>query len=92
MISERGCSMSTKRVSSTLMMLFVLGSSMNAFAQNNDVLDENFVLDEMVVSATRSEKKLLDTAASVSVITDKDLNKMHINNLDEAFVKIPEYM
>lgn len=62
---------------------------MNAFAQNNDVLDENFVLDEMVVSATRSEKKLLDTAASVSVITDKDLNKMHINNLDEAFVKIP---
>lgn len=81
--------MSTKRVSSTLMMLFVLGSSMNAFAQNNDVLDENFVLDEMVVSATRSEKKLLDTAASVSVITDKDLNKMHINNLDEAFVKIP---
>ena len=46
--------MSTKRVSSTLMMLFVLGSSMNAFAQNNDVLDENFVLDEMVVSATRS--------------------------------------
>lgn len=81
--------MSTKRVSSTLMMLFVLGCSMNAFAQNNDVLDENFVLDEMVVSATRSEKKLLDTAASVSVITDKDLNKMHINNLDEAFVKIP---
>lgn len=81
--------MSTKRVSSTLMMLFVLGSSMNAFAQNNDVLDENFVLDEMVVSATRSEKKLLDTAASVSLITDKDLNKMHINNLDEAFVKIP---
>ena len=60
--------MSTRRVSSTLMMLFVLGSSMNAFAQNNDVLDENFVLDEMVVSATRSEKKLLDTAASVSVI------------------------
>lgn len=81
--------MSTKRVSSTLMMLFVLGSSMNAFAQNNNVLDENFVLDEMVVSATRSEKKLLDTAASVSVITDKDLDKMHINNLDEAFVKIP---
>ena len=81
--------MSTKRVSSILMMLFVLGSSMNAFAQNNDVLDENFVLDEMVVSATRSEKKLLDTAASVSLITDKDLNKMHINNLDEAFVKIP---
>lgn len=71
------------------MLLFVLGSSMNAFAQNNDVLDENFVLDEMVVSATRSEKKLLDTAASVSVITDRDLNKMHINNLDEAFVKIP---
>lgn len=81
--------MSTRRVSSTLMMLFVLGSSMNAFAQNNDVLDENFVLDEMVVQATRSEKKLLDTAASVSVITDKDLNQMHINNLDEAFVKIP---
>ena len=50
---------------------------------------KNFVLDEMVVSATRSEKKLLDTAASVSVITDKDLDKMHINNLDEAFVKIP---
>lgn len=88
-MSGRSCSMSTKRVSSTLMMLVVLGSSMNAFAQNNDVLDENFVLDEMVVSATRSEKKLLDTAASVSLITDKDLNKMHINNLDEAFVKIP---
>lgn len=81
--------MSTRQVSSALMMLFVLGSSMNAFAQNNDALDENFVLDEMVVSATRSEKKLLDTAASVSVITDKDLNKMHINNLDEAFVKTP---
>ena len=33
-----------------------------------------------------SEKKLLDTAASVSVITDKDLDKMHINNLDEALI------
>ena len=52
--------MSTKRVSSTLMMLVVLGSSMNAFAQNNDVLDENFVLDEIKGAKQKSKQSRRD--------------------------------
>lgn len=77
-----------KKEKSMLMTMFILGCSPSVFAQK-DVDIPEFSLDEIVVSATRSEKKIIDTAASISVITEKDLEDLHIHNLDEAFVRVP---
>ena len=77
-----------KKEKSMLMTMLILGCSPSVFAQK-DVDIPEFSLDEIVVSATRSEKKIIDTAASISVITEKDLEDLHIHNLDEAFVRVP---
>lgn len=41
-------------------------------------------MEEMVVTATRTEKTLADVPASVSVITQEDLEKQNVKTLDEA--------
>lgn len=40
--------------------------------------------NEMVVTATRSEKQIDEAPASVSVITQEDMSRFHIDTLDEA--------
>ena len=42
------------------------------------------VMKEMVVSATRTEKKVDDAPASVTVITKEDMEKYNIQTLDDA--------
>lgn len=69
-----------------LMTMLIMGGAQAALAA--DAVQE-FALDEMVVTASRSEQRLVDTAASISVIKDTDLERLHVRNLDEAFVKIP---
>lgn len=46
------------------------------------------VLDEMVVTST-SKSKLVDTPASISVITAADLEQMGAKNITEALERIP---
>lgn len=41
-------------------------------------------MEEMVVTATRTEKSLADVPASVSVITQEDLEKQNVKTVDEA--------
>ena len=41
-------------------------------------------MEELVVTATKTEKTLADVPASVSVITQEDLAKQNIKTLDEA--------
>ena len=67
-----------KKEKSMMMAMLMLGCSPSVFAQK-DVDIPEFSLDEIVVSATRSEKKIIDTAASISVITEKDLEDLHVH-------------
>lgn len=48
-----------------------------------------FSLDEVQVSATRSQQSIQDTAASVAVISDKTIEKDMINNVGELFDYTP---
>lgn len=45
---------------------------------------QKFLLDEMIVTATRSEKSLLDTPANAQVITAKDIENGGFTNAFEA--------
>ncbi len=51
--------------------------------------EETFMLDEVVVTATRSEKTVLNTAASVDVVTAQDIEKMSVNTVNEVLARIP---
>ncbi len=46
-------------------------------------------LEEIVVTATRTEKELEGVPASVSVVTKKELEKRNINSVDEALNALP---
>ena len=50
---------------------------------------EEIKLDEMVVAATR-DVKMLDTPASISVITARDLEIMGVKNIGDALIRVPE--
>ena len=55
-------------------------------AQNGD--KEVYKLEEVVVTAPR-DMKVLDTPASISVITAKELEEQGITNIGDAIVRIP---
>lgn len=50
---------------------------------------EVFTLDQMVVTATRTEKKIIDIPASVSVITAEDIEISGATTVDQVFKKVP---
>lgn len=80
-----------KRISKALLMTALitnslLVSSVTAFAEES--LNE-YSLDTMVVTATRTEKVLSEIPASVSVVTDKDIEKMHVNTINEVLSRVP---
>ncbi len=50
--------------------------------------NEEVKLDEMVVAATR-DVKMVDTPASISVITARDLEIMGVKNIGDALVRVP---
>ena len=60
--------------------------AMAAYAE--EALDETHVLEKMVVTST-SKTKLVDTPASISVITSADLEQMGAKNVIEALERIP---
>lgn len=55
----------------------------------NGTSNDNFELDEVVVTATKTAKKIKDVPASVSVITAEDLEKANVKTLDQALHYIP---
>lgn len=50
---------------------------------------QQFLLDEMVVTATRTPVKILDANANISVITQKEIEDNHYENLEEAVRNVP---
>lgn len=55
-------------------------------AEKNDPI---FDLEQVVITATKTEKKLKEAPASVSVITAEDLERANIKTLDDALQYIP---
>ena len=50
---------------------------------------ETFALDQIVVTATRSEKRDVDVAASTTILTAKDLQNTGASNIQTALAKVP---
>ena len=69
-----------------LAALALLWTLQQVLAEQADT--ETHVLDEMVVTST-SKSKLVDTPASISVITAADLEQMGAKNITEALERIP---
>lgn len=85
-------SQSTKQQLKALAILLAIGATtipgvVNA-AENDEALGE-YDLNPTVVTATKMEKKLLHTSADVSIITAKDIERMHYKSLGEALSSVP---
>ena len=82
--------MDVKVTKGLLMTALITGSVMwggtAVFAEES--LQE-FTLDTMVVTATRTEKKIIDVPASVTVIGSKDIEQTGATYLDEVFKRVP---
>lgn len=51
--------------------------------------EATFALDEMVVTATRTEQKLVDTAANMNVITAEEISTKNYQTVSEALENVP---
>ncbi|WP_375754088.1 TonB-dependent hemoglobin/transferrin/lactoferrin family receptor [Vibrio sp. HN007] len=51
--------------------------------------EESYTFDEVVVSSTRSQKTIEDTAASVQVVTDQELEENLAQNVSDVFDYMP---
>ena len=49
---------------------------------------QEYTLDQMVVTATRTEKKIIDVPASVEVVTAKDIEKSDAAYVDDVLKKV----
>lgn len=80
-----------KNLTLAAVIFAVMGGNL-AFAQGQDADSEelqSFVLDQVVVTATKTEQGLFDANANVSVITAEAIERMHYATLDEALRSIP---
>ena len=62
-----------KALSNAVLMSVVLGVGVCASTALAAEVTPEYALDELVVTATRTEKTVLDTPANVTVITQKEL-------------------
>ncbi|WP_295899023.1 TonB-dependent hemoglobin/transferrin/lactoferrin family receptor [uncultured Vibrio sp.] len=67
-----------------------LAVMVTAILASNSVLAEDvYTLDEVVVSTTRTNQTIQDTAASVTVISDQDIEENMANDVSELFSYTP---
>lgn len=52
-------------------------------------VENNFTLNEMVVTATRTMKELKEVPSSVSVITAKEIEEKNVTSVQEALQHLP---
>ena len=75
---------------STLMTALITGSVIwGGYTVGHAEEPQQFLLDEMVVTASRIEQKEFDTQADVTVITRKDLEEKHYTDLGDALKDVP---
>ena len=73
------CVKKEKSVYGLIFCMLLLAPGMAANAETNE-----FYLDEMVVTANRTEVSLLDANANISVVTREELENKHFQDLGEA--------
>ena len=78
------CSMSKGLLMTALITGSVMWGGTSVFAEEL----QEYTLDQMVVTATRTEKKIIDVPASVEVITAKDIEKSGAAYVDDALKKV----
>ena len=78
------CSMSKGLLMTALVTGSVMWGGTSVFAEEL----QEYTLDQMVVTATRTEKKIIDVPASVEVLTAKDIEKSGAAYVDDALKKV----
>jgi len=82
---------STKRKTllAGLVGLFAAGGTAQVAAQGGEAATSQSAIDEIIVTATKRETSLQDTALSISAIAGGDLNKLGITSYDEILSSVP---
>ena len=58
-------------------------------AAADDTALQGFTLEQIVVTATRTENKLIDTAANLSVVTAEEIEKKNYQSVSDALKDVP---
>ena len=66
-----------------------LSASILLACSSNVYADDYALFDEVVVTATRNEQQLEEVAGSVSVVTDKQIEKTLASNVDDVLKYTP---
>lgn len=69
-----------------LTLCAVFYNAVEVFAEENV---KNFSLSEYVVTANRTEQKVIDANANISVVTREDIERMQYADIDEALRSVP---
>ncbi|MFH0727734.1 MAG: TonB-dependent receptor [Pseudomonadota bacterium] len=77
-------------VMTSIIAMLLLYTPMNSWGEAPDT--KSFVLDDIVVSATKTEKTLSDVPADVCVITKGEMKEKNYVNINEALETIPGVM
>ena len=74
-----------------LFLLYIVMSGLlfmdGLYAEDNE--DKAYTLEEVVVTATKSEKSILDAPGSIDVVSKDEIDKMNVKDVDEAIRMIP---
>lgn len=73
----------------TLLCTLSIFSSSYVYAESPLNTDKTFFLDEYVVTANKTEQKIIDTNANINVITKEDIEQKHYTTLEEALHSVP---
>ena len=79
----------TALICGTVIVLPCGSSAVYAEETTNDAEIQAFNLEEVVVTATRTENKLIDTAANVSVVTADEIEKRNYQSAADALKDVP---
>ena len=72
-----------------LMARVICGTSGRLTAEANAAETQEFLLDELVVTATRLEQKVVDIPANVSLVTSDLIEKRNYQSVSEALEDVP---
>lgn len=78
-----------KMIGTSIMVLFAVLSFFSSFVMGEEKKEKEITLEEVVVTATRTEKALEIAPGSVSVVTKGDMEKRTIQAVDQALNTIP---
>ena len=91
-IDDKGKSMNKntrKTLLASMVGLFAAGGLSTAAAQETESARAQGVLDEIIITATKRETTLQDTASSIAAIGGEELSRRGISGMEDYLAKIP---